>query len=478
MPVPTLYGSPTPRLAPPVPARVDLDGFRTTAQGLGITLMPWQETAARYLTATNADGRRLYKEVAVVVARQNGKTTLVKPLIIQALRAGRRVMHIAQNRELPRSMFAMIAASLEESLFLKRRGKGGKMQTVWPRHGSGSEEILLANGGSYRIAAAGRGGARGWTNDLVIIDELREMDSWEIIHAVEPTTLMSDDAQTVYLSNAGDDDSVVLNAVRDRATEDKNLAYIEWSAGPNRTPDDLEGWREANPAMGHYPQVRDTLDRKYLAHRLAGTLAIFETEHLCRWVTTMREPIISTGKWNLCEASGLSEPVRPVMAVSMDPLGRRASAAMAWRQPDDTIALTVLYDVPGAPIDTDALGKDMRDDARGRGVVMVGFDPMTDAQLGRYFLRSEPVSGQKFANASARFVALIDTGQLKWHDAAAVGADLTWTARKSDERGAFEAVRAQEERPITAALAAIRAVWLASEPARVTTSPAPSAMGY
>jgi hypothetical protein len=39
-----------------------------------------------------------------------------------------------------------------------------------------------------------------------------------------------------------------------------------------------------------------------------------------------------------------------------------------------------------------------------------------------------------------------------------------WTARKALDEGRFEAVRADDKRPITAALAAIRAVWLASGP--------------
>ena len=42
----------------------------------------------------------------------------------------------------------------------------------------------------------------------------------------------SADPQLVYLSNAGTDESVVLNHVRDRAADDPRLAYLEWSAAP------------------------------------------------------------------------------------------------------------------------------------------------------------------------------------------------------------------------------------------------------
>jgi hypothetical protein len=474
-----LIGHAKPRVGPPVPAKSELKAFRETATGLGIKLMPWQETAARYLTATRPDGRRLFREVCIVVARQNGKTTLMKPMIIAALRKGRKVTHLAQTRELPREMFSTIATELNESEFPQRRGKAGKLQTIWPRFGAGQEEIVLKNGGAYRIVAASRGGARGRANDLVIVDELREIDSFDVMAAVEPTLTMSDDPQLVYLSNAGDENSVVLNAVRDRAGSDENLAYLEWSAGPTRGPDDLLGWAEANPALGHFPSVMRTLTDRYRSYKLAGTLSIFETEHLCRSVASMRQSLVPMAAWNLCEAQALEAPSRPVMAISMDPNGRRASAAMAWRQSDDTIALRLLYDVPGAPIDTDRLGKDLRADARTLGVGPVGFDPLTDAQLARFFLRKEPITGQKFANASARFVSLVEAGKLRWNDAGPAGDDLTWTARKPhDDAGGFHAVRADDDRPIPAALAAIRAVWLASEPRPAKSSSVPAVAGF
>ena len=96
---------------------------------------------------------------------------------------------------------------------------------------------------------------------------------------------------------------------------------------------------------------------------------------------------------------------------------------------------------------------------------MTGVDPLTDAALAKYLPRTEPVAGAKHANASARFVNAVSGGTLHWTDADAVTDDLTWTSRKPhDESGSFQAVRADDDRPITAALAAIRAVWLASGP--------------
>lgn len=459
-----LRGHAKPRVAPPVPARSDVKGFRAAATEMGITLMAWQEEAARYITAVGPGKRHLYREVCLLVARQQGKTTLMKPHIVRELRGGKKIMHIAQNRELPRQMFGVIAdaiAQADESLLPRRRGR-----IIWPRYGSGQEEIVLNNGAAYRIAAANRGGARGHANDLVIIDELREMESFDVMAAAEPTLAMSEDPQIIYLSNAGYDRSVVLNSVRDRAGKDEALAFLEWSAAPDRTVDDRDGWAEANPALGWYPQVLRSLESDYRKAVLSGNLALFETERLCRWVATMRERLVDEYAWSLCcSDTPLPDPRRPFMAVSMSPDGSRASAAIAWQQEDDTMALRLVFDVTGSPINTDALGKDLRETAVRLGVAVVGFDPLTDAALAKFFKKPEPISGIKFANATARFVTVVAARRLAWHDAAQVTDDLTWTARKPhDESGSYQAVRANDERPITAALASIRAVWLASGP--------------
>ncbi len=461
-PVQALVGHPKPRIGPPTPARHGLKEFAATAKAMGIDLMPWQETAARYLTAKGPGDKHLYSEIAIVVARQQGKTTLMKPLIISALRSGRRVMHIAQSRELPRVMFGTIANALSEEpdLFPRRRGK-----VIWPRYGAGQEEITLANGGSYRIAAAGTGGARGWTNDLVIIDELREIDSWSVIEAAQPTLRMSTDGQMIYLSNAGSESSVVLNAVRARAGEDPNLGYLEWSASPERAADDRAGWAEANPAIGHFPGVLRDIEKDYLRAKLSGTMAGFETETLCRWVVTMRELLVDVEAWASLRTNDLGRSTRAFMGFAYDPAGSRASVAKAWKRPDGSIALKMLLEATGSPINADKLGKDIKAIAAAEGIIETGIDTLTDATFAKYLRVVKPIISKNHADASALFVNAVAGGTLHWSDADSVTDDLTWTSRKPhDESGSFQAVRADDDRPITAALAAIRAVWLASGP--------------
>ena len=455
MPVaaPTVYGHERPRLAPPQPLRSKVDEYVTISHALGIDLMPWQCTAMRYMTALGPDERLLYREVAIVVARQNGKTTLLVPFVVAGLRMGMRIMHTAQNRVLPRDVFEQVAEILGRAGIIKGR----------PRFANGQEAIKTKNGGIYRIVAPTRGGARGPSNDVVLIDELREMDDFGFIGASKPTLTAARSPQTIYLSNAGTDESVVLNALRLRAQDDPALAYLEWSAAPDRDAGDIEGWRESNPAMGHIPAVQETLTAEYRANMLVGTMGIFETEHLCRWVHTIVPPILKAETWEELRGE-VSAPRRPVLGVSLDPNGQRASAALAWQQEDGRVAVRLIADVTGDPVDVPRFGADLRNLARDYKVSAVGYDGATDAELAKYFKKPDAISGAKFTNASSMFVNLAEGRTLVW-DGEPITPDIQWTGRKTHEQpGTWTAVKLSDEHPITAMLATIRAVWLASGP--------------
>ena len=449
-----LLGHPNPRIAPPLPARSALAAYEESAKSIGIVLMPWQRTSGRFIHALGVDDRWMYQEVAIVVSRQNGKTTLLRPLIVGRLRAGRRIMHTAQNRELPREIFRLVAEDMESRFPDELKGK--------PRFANGQEEIRTRNGGIYRIVAPTRGGARGPSNDDVLVDEVRELDDYEFIAAAKPTLTASANPQMIYLSNAGEEDSEVLNDLRIRRDVDPSIAYLEWSSEPNRDLADRDGWQEANPALGHLPGVLDTLEREYRTAMLTGKLAVFQTEHLCRWVVSANERVVAEADW-LDRAGTIGKPTRPCMAVALDPSGRRASAVLAWPV-GDAVHLRVEADVTGNPIDTERLGRDLQARAAALGVKAIGFDDWTDRDLARWLKKARQVSGHEFANASDKFDRIVRSDGLVWDHADEVTEDLRWLTRKPHETGAWMAVRANDEHSVTAALAAIRAVWLATEP--------------
>jgi len=192
-------------------------------------------------------------------------------------------------------------------------------------------------------------------------------------------------------------------------------------------------------------------------------VAIFETEHLCRWVASMLPRLVQDIHWQA--ARGILEPPRlPSLGISVDPSGKRASAVMAWPQADGTVGIMELADVTGDPINLTAFAAALQEKMDAQQVSLIGFDPWTDQHLARHFPQSKAITGQELANATERFVRSVETGQLRWQVADAVAADLPWSSRKVTVGQAFIPERSQSNRSITAVLAAIRAVWLASAP--------------
>jgi hypothetical protein len=444
---PEAVGSELPRVGPSTAEYSRIGAVVDAAEAMGIHLRPWQVYASDVMTSTDAEGNWLYREVAIIAARQNGKTLLLAPRVMAGLQRGERIVHTAQNRDIPRELLMLLDPLVPND---------------WKvRLANGQERITTPEGGSYKIVAPQRG-ARGLSADLLIIDELREFEDFDFIAAADPILTESPNPQTLYLSNAGKENSVVLNDLRNRSEQDENLAYMEWSAAPERAPDDQEGWLEANPSIGHGNNSLSRLQALYDKYREAGELAVFETEHLCRWVKSMSPRLVSPPSWLACRGK-LEEPIRPAMGISVDPSGRRASAVMAWAQSDGTIGLQVTADVTGEPINLTALAVDLVEQAKAAGVQVVGFDPWTDQHLARHFPITEGINGQEYANASERFVSAVETQGIRWQYADAVSDDLPNTSRRITTGRAFMA-EAAGTRSVTAALAAIRAVWLASNP--------------
>lgn len=440
-------GSDLPRIGPQTADYSRIGAILDAAESLHIQLRPWQVYASDVMTSTDAEGDWLYREVAIIAARQNGKTMLLAPRVLAGLQRGEHIVHTAQNRDIPRELLMLLSPLVPSQ---------------WKvRLANGQEAITTPEGGSYKIVAPQRG-ARGLSADLLIIDELREFEDFDFIAAAEPILTESPNPQVLYLSNAGKENSVVLNDLRNRSDKDPNLAYMEWSAAPEKAVDDPEGWLQANPSIGHGNNSLSRLRTLFDKYREAGELAVFETEHLCRWVKSMAPQLVSPASWLQCRGK-LEDPIRPSMGISVDPSGRRASAVMAWLQSDGTIGLQVTADVTGEPINLTALAVDLVEQARAVGVSVVGFDPWTDQHLARHFPVQEGINGQEYANASERFVSVVETGGLRWQWADAISEDLPHTSRRQTTGKAYMA-EAAGARSVTAALAAVRAVWLASNP--------------
>src|SRR6185437_6296498 len=243
-----LLGDQSPRLSSLPPFGSESSGERALklAARAGLVLDPWQQLVIR--SGLRRSGARWSAfEVALIVARQNGKGTILEALGLAALFLFpdvRLILHSAHEFKTAAEAFLRIRALVED-----RPEFDAKVSRV--RTAAGAEAIELKDGKRLRFVARSSGSGRGFTSDLVILDEAYKLGDQEMA-ALLPTLSARPDPQVWYTSTAGNPDSIQLGRVRARgvAGGDPSLAFLEWSAENGCDLADRSAWAQANPGMG------------------------------------------------------------------------------------------------------------------------------------------------------------------------------------------------------------------------------------
>lgn len=353
-PPPVPLGSITPRLwtRPLRPLTPETSyGFRViwfAREILRAPLDPWQQWAVIHLGELLPDGRPRFRQVLVIVARQNGKTHLCTVLALYWLFVERQALVFGTSTSLEQAKEAWQAAVdlAQETPALAARSRR-------PRIANGQEVFPTVDRCSYRIGAANRKGGRGKTVRRAIGDELREQHTWEAYNAVTYATNAVPDAQIVYITNQGDARSVVLASLRRAALagDDPRLGLLEWSAPPGTHPNDPAGWAAANP------QLRRRMDPSVIAGAAARVskpgadpeeLAGFLTEVLCMEVPRL-DPAIDPVGWSECLAAGELAELRSRLALCVDlsPDGLQAVLAAAAVLEDGRVRVETVHEWTG-----------------------------------------------------------------------------------------------------------------------------------
>lgn len=329
-------GSETPRIfTPPLRELTEQTslGFAAAefaADVCGIDLFPWQrwllihalELAPGLTVDTMGSRGRLdplfrFRKVVVLVARQNGKSTLsqVLSLFFLYVLGTDLVLGTAQDLDTAQEVWEGALDIIEDTPELAALADR-------PIRVNGNKTIRLHTGERYKVKAANRRAGRGLSGDLILLDELREHQSWDAWGAITKTTMARPAAMIWALSNAGDTTSVVLRYLRKMAhaalgdpdginsTDDpaallpsadevenltdladgpdlevedfdedgSTLGIFEWSAPPGCPVTDIDGLAYANPSLGHCISIRTLMgDAK------ADPEWVFRTECMCQW---------------------------------------------------------------------------------------------------------------------------------------------------------------------------------------------------
>jgi hypothetical protein len=295
---------------------------------LGIALFPWQEWFLNHALELDESGKLYrFRIIICMVARQNGKTTVENILALWHMYSLESGLVIGTAQNLDRSEEAwkdcLALAELQDDL----------NEMIEERNFGHPKFFNLDNGCEYRVAAASRRGARGFSGDLILLDELREHHSWDSWASVTNTMNARPFAQAFAFSNAGDALGVVLRYQRALAhrelgwpdgdddeellggdadvfsgIEDADLpegwdeittALFEWSAPPNAKRTDAEAISQANPSLNHTEVTLNCPTLRNLIGSLKGTPPLeFDMEVLCRFVPGADGGPFPEGTWD------------------------------------------------------------------------------------------------------------------------------------------------------------------------------------
>lgn len=267
------------------------------AHKAGLVLDPWQQYALRDALGERTDGRWSAFEVALIVARQNGKGGFFEARVLAGLFLldERLIMYSAHEFKTAQEMFRRIEALIDGTAMMRKRVKAVSRS-------KGDEGIELTTGQRVRFLARSKNSGRGFSGDCNILDECQNLAD-DSVDALMPTMSARPNPQLLYGGSAPDKDIAPCDhiaRVRRRALAggDPSLAYLEWSAdlcddtcpadcSDHDDPDDPLVWAKTNPALGiritveHVARERESMGAKGFAReRLSvGNWPVEEADH-------------------------------------------------------------------------------------------------------------------------------------------------------------------------------------------------------
>lgn len=275
---------------------------------LNKTLYPWQEWALVHaLEITGELGgewRFRFRTVLFLISRQNGKTVLSEVLASFFLNIIYIDSVFGTSLSLDKAEEVWEAVINDQETIPELRADIDRISRT-----NGNKRLILTGLRQYKVGAPTRRAGRGDSNDLVMLDELREHRDWETWSAAAASTNAKPNGLIVCFSNAGDPDSIVLRQLRSEAiakiegteavdfggnVDEDTLGLFEWSAPDGAETDDMEALAQANPALG-YGYVTE---RALMANRQTFPENKFRSECMCQQVETILPQPFPDGAWD------------------------------------------------------------------------------------------------------------------------------------------------------------------------------------
>jgi len=278
------------------------------------------------------------------MARQQVKSTLMMLRILTGLYVWGEGLQLASAHRLTTSLetFRQIVGHIEQNDKLASEVKKIRWQ-------HGAEEIELKGNRRFVVKAANNA-ARGLSKpETIHLDELREYKDEDAWSSMRYSMMAAKNPQVWIYSSAGDQHSIILNKLRERALaasagSDDPIGWFEWSAEPDAPitlPSGDINWpafAQANPSLGI------TIHPDNLKAVINDPPDIVRTEVLAQWVDTINSAI-DAQKWELCKTDPIPlDPDKPTwLGLDLSPDRKYAALVATQKLPGEKFNLVLLH---------------------------------------------------------------------------------------------------------------------------------------
>jgi phage terminase large subunit-like protein len=459
-----LIGSPTPRIHSrlnDLPSRGgELIAF---AELCGLDLMPWQRFVIEHAHKVKEDQRWASSEICIVAARQQGKSTLLLVRALAGLFLWDEPLQISSAHRLSTALelFRQIVKIIETNDFLKKQ-----VQVI--RWAHGSEEIVTITGNRYMVRASNNA-ARGISRpEVVYMDELSEMKDLDGFASLRYTMMASRNPQVWTFATAGDQESVVLNQLRERGMAaavggTDTITYLEWS-GYTDDINDERNWVAANPALGH------TVHEDNIRAILNDPPHIVQQEVLCRWIH-QKDAVIPAISWKECEDESVELDVEKQTWFGLDlSPDRRAGALVAAQKLDnDRFVVKLLRTWENSVSLNDLeMANQIADHFRKYPVEVIAYSKRTaTAVAGRLVPAGIPImdfDGHNYATACDQLLSAITSNRLRHNGNEELTKQMLSAVRLPHGDGGWVIGRRASQTTVCASVASALATFYATRP--------------
>ena len=388
------------------------------AAEIGMELMDWQKFVAINAHKVKPDGRWHHSEIGLCLSRQNGKSTLMMVRILTGMFVWGEGLQLASAHRLTTSLetFRQIVSLIEQNDKLEKEVKKIRWQ-------HGAEEIELFGNRRFVVKAANNA-ARGLSKpECIHLDELREYKDEEAWSSMRYSMMSAKNPQVWVYSSAGDQHSVVLNKLRERAlasaTTNDPIGWFEWSAEPDAPitlPSGDINWQafaQANPSLGK------TIHPDNIKAAINDPQDIVRTELLTQWVDTINSAI-DPQKWELCKIDAIPlDPDKPIwLGLDLSPDRKHAALVAAQKLSGERFYLQLLHTWSNDYSLNDlAIANDLAPYARKYNVQTVAYSKRTaQAVASRLVPAGIPITdmdGAIYAESCDRWLGAINSHRLQ-----------------------------------------------------------------